>query len=464
MRRFNLYSRNGIYYVRFWDETSGSYTTGKSTGEKDQKSAYAAVYHLLEYGELPGRKISVEDALQKHQVLKSISTMDLDAQSVQRMLSVLKERGLILHAITPDSTESGSAVEHLEQPLQRFLCWFWDYDNSEYVAEKLRHGHSIGRTHCQERSRLVRTYWAPWLEMHPTMLGQVSRATIDAFSREIGTKALSAQTKNHILKAATVPLRWAYRHEILGSDPTIGIAYYTGHRKKRDILSVEEAAKLLRMDWIHGAAKLASLVAATTGLRAGEIAGLQHWDIQDGFLQVRHSWSRSSELKTTKTNTERYVPLIPAVQDQLTQFARSNPHGGPFVFWSAEADRPLSTRRFYEGFRDALAMLSGMRPEDVHSAHRAERLVREGKRPTEHEKRMLAALTETREFWQARGVSFHSWRHFYTATLADRVGQRLMIATGHKTPAVFDAYADHLKSEHLAEISLAVRSAFNQLT
>ena len=50
MRRFSLYKRNGIFYCRFWNPETKTYTSAKSTGEYSKKAAMAVVYGWEQYG------------------------------------------------------------------------------------------------------------------------------------------------------------------------------------------------------------------------------------------------------------------------------------------------------------------------------------------------------------------------------------------------------------------------------
>jgi hypothetical protein len=55
--------------------------------------------------------------------------------------------------------------------------------------------------------------------------------------------------------------------------------------------------------------------------------------------------------------------------------------------------------------------------------------------------------------WRARNIVFHGWRHFYAARMADiEAADKVSRITGHKSRAVFDAYADHV-TEGLLEYS-----------
>jgi hypothetical protein len=161
MRQFNLYKRGNVFYVRFWDPETHSYTTAISTRERDEQAAYAAVYFFEKHGVMGQPERTVEHVLTNHRLKTQIASANLSLADVEEIVAGLKERKLLVAALTPTDTDSVPMAEYLDEPFDVFLKWFWDYDNSPYVERKKRHGHSIGRAHCEERLRHVRNHWHP---------------------------------------------------------------------------------------------------------------------------------------------------------------------------------------------------------------------------------------------------------------------------------------------------------------
>ena len=63
--------------------------------------------------------------------------------------------------------------------------------------------------------------------------------------------------------------------------------------------------------------------------------------------------------------------------------------------------------------------------------------------------------------YSARGIDFHSWRHWFAKNMADHVDmQTLQEATGHKTAAMLEHYADHELEGDLARLGVAAGEAF----
>jgi integrase len=71
------------------------------------------------------------------------------------------------------------------------------------------------------------------------------------------------------------------------------------------------------------------------------------------------------------------------------------------------------------------------------------------------------ARQEAADYWSKRNVVFHSWRHFYGARMADKItARKVMLATGHKTEAVFQEYADHLLEADRLEVAVTTGEVF----
>jgi integrase len=79
-------------------------------------------------------------------------------------------------------------------------------------------------------------------------------------------------------------------------------------------------------------------------------------------------------------------------------------------------------------------------------------------------RRIREAQEEARVYWKKRNIVFHSWRHFYSARMADKIeARKVMLATGHKTEAVFNAYADHALEQDLHEVAVTSEQVFGGL-
>ena len=417
MRRFSFYKRNKIYYVRFYDPEIKRFTHGLSTRETSYQAAMAAVYHWEKYG-LPGKKKKIENLLQDSAALNWLRNAHIDRPTVEKVVGILKDRNLIESAVIAGS---GPANENFILFLKRF----WDFDRSPYVREKLSYGHSIGRRHSYEQLQRL-GHWETYFG--ETRIKDLSREKLRDFQLYLkDDKELAAKTCNLVFNAGSVALAWAAEHGIIENDPAQGLIKFSGKSKKRGILSIQESAKLFSIDWRDERSKIGNMLAATTGLRAGEVLALKWEDVKPDYVIVRHSWSRIDGLKGTKTGEERTVPLLPSVYNEINKLIKKNPFGeSGFIFYSPDPAAPMSQNILRRGLEDGL----GKAEIDI----------------------------------EDREIVFHSWRHFYASCVADRVDLRLLkTATGHATDRMAEHYSNHKTQENLKKVAAAVNDIFGNV-
>ena len=437
MRRFYLHKRAGIYYAELINQSTGRKLPAKSTGEREKDEARDIVREWLRTGvpSSPTRKPRpAEEVFTLASILSGIRSANLTPTDAEKIAEAMKTRGLLLSYTTP----GGQGAELFNDFLKRF----WSFENSPYVAEKLAHGQRMTREHCQHSLSRARVHWFPAFDGR--RLAELTKGDIKAFSVSLAdtVPALAPATRNLVLLAGTAPLRWAFENGLISSDITSGLVTFSGEAKTRGVPTPEEARDLFALGWADERARIGSLVAATTGLRLGEIRALRGEDIGELVLHVRHAWTDEDGLKTPKNGETRRVPLLPSVRAELLALMGKNPNGRDgFIFWAPLDDtRPCAYHTLADGFKLALVNL------------------RAGPNPTEEERK------EAEEFWTSRAITFHSWRHYYAARMADKLEARtLMLATGHKTRAVFDHYADHALESDLTEAGDVAAEVFGNL-
>ncbi len=436
MRRFYLHRRGKIWYAELIDQASGIKLPAKSTRQTIRDEAIIVVHNWLVNGfpahaDKPLKKIG--DALDLATILTVIKKAALNAEDVLRIGRALTERGLVSSVVLKDA---GGA-----ELFESFITRFWEYDVSPYVKEKHAHGLRMGKTHVIQSLGRAEKYWVPYFK--GKRIGEITRQEVKAFSVSLssGNGALTTATLNRIMTVGTTALKWAFENDLVGLDPTQGLAGYSNKTKKRGVLTPDEAKQLFNLEWTDQRAMFANLTAMTTGLRIGEILALKAADIGEVFLSVNQSWSRKDGLKCTKTGESRRVPVMPRVRDALRSLVADNPHGPEgFVFWCSKTDEPWDQQMSLYALQDMLVLMSA--GEDGSDAEKA----------------------KARAYWKGRNVVFHSWRHFYASRMADRLeARKVMLVTGHKTRAVFDGYADHALDSDLAEVARASEEMFKSI-
>jgi integrase len=359
----------------------------------------------------------MEEAAGIESILKAVRRSELNSDDALRIVQALKDQELIDIAAVKPSKGAASFTDFLEA--------FWDYETSPYIREKRAHGQSIGKRHCYESAGRFNRYWLP--AFRGRALNSITRQDLKGFSLSLAEGGLAPASVNKIMAVGTTCLSWAFREGIIPADPTVGLVNFSGEAKKRGVLTPMEAQALFSARWKDKRAYAASLLACTSGLRSGEILALKPEDVGERVLNVRHSWSAYDGLKAPKSGESRRVPLLPEVRAKLLELARDNPYGAEgFIFYGSMADKPIDRNVLLDGLHNALSGIG------IDAA--------------------------------ARGIVFHSWRHYYAARMADRMtADEVSRVTGHKSRAVFDAYADHVTEENLEEAGRVGAEVFGNL-
>jgi len=157
----------------------------------------------------------------------------------------------------------------------------------------------------------------------------ITTYSIEQYKAQLRNKGLAPKTINNRLTILSTCLTAAYDWLELGGRPP-KITWLKCPPPKTDHLSLDECGLLLAK--AEGVIQDMLLVALRTGMRRGEIIGLQwssiNWQTQT--ITVRHSLcGYTKQLSTTKSNRERHIPMDADVYTAL--FKRKRQTGYVFV-------------------------------------------------------------------------------------------------------------------------------------
>jgi len=422
-REYYLHKRqNGIFYVEFINPENGKKLSARSTGETDEIRARVKA-ELWKARGIPTGRIRkprpIEEAAGIEAVIKAIRKANLDSDDALRVVSALKGMGLIDVAAVKN-TGRGSV------PFVKFLESFWDYDNSEYIQERLAHGYRFSRRYAKECKRRINAELR--LSFGDKKLNCVTTDDLKRLSKQLADRGLATSTINLILLTCCTPLKWAFNEKIIPANPVTGLTKFSITNKERGVLTEAEAGAVFAADWKDKRAFVASLVAATTGARQGECLALRRSDIGSDTLNIAHSYSPLDGLKCPKNGHKRIVPLLPEVRAALIDLLEDNPHGGddPFVFFSLYPDKPVDPGVLLKGLKETL-----------------------DKTGVDH---------------RGRNIAFHSWRHFFCSKITQLIdGEKVAKVSGHLSEGVFKKYASHIEAKNIQDVGNAAAKAFGKV-
>ena len=383
--------KNSPYFqVRFKNPDKNSkerFLPAKSTKETVRSKALVKAWAMYN-----------EETVAAKSAVQTIRTAKLSDTDIQKLVQILRDRGI---DVTAPSEKS--------ENLLNFLLTFWDIKTSPYIAEKKRMNRHIGISYIFESRKAIENYWCKYFP-EDKKLQSVTRKDLKDFIEFIDKTPLGWSRKLKIYRAGSIALKWAFMDERIDKDVTAGIVSFSGKANERKILTKEMAELIFSVKWSNERCQLANLIAMLTGMRAGEIIALRKQDLGENVIYVRHSWEVREGLKTPKNGEERTVFFpFPQIIQKLLSLANLN--GGrldSFIFFAPlSKNKPMDKKALNQQLKKQMKMVGIS--EDV-----------------------------------CKQICFHSWRHFYTTYMSDRVNQRILQSqTGHKTLTMLEHYGNH---------------------
>ena len=303
--------------------------------------------------------------------------------------------------------------------LSEFADGFW-VPGSEYMKYRERRESPVSKGHAANQHRYYRGYILPTFGKLP--LDQITSAQVETWFFGLRDKGLANQSCNHLLSNLRTILAEGVRKGHIPTNPADAIKPLSKDAKTRGVLTTEEVRELLGKEgrakyWASTQLYVLNLMAATTGLRMGELQALTWDNLLADRIIVRHSWDRRFGLKSTKSGKERIVPLPSVVAELLQELAEGKTSTG-FIFLNTAASAPIHETFLVEGFYDALRRFGLSEADRV-----------------------------------ARNITFHGWRHFFN-TLLRRAGiqdSKVQMVIGHASTAMSDHYT-HFDITDLQEV------------
>ena len=376
-----------MYYVEF-RQANGKFGVAKSTGERTKGAAETWALNYLHSGQIVTREnITFQRFATQLLDPKGLYIKDKEARWGKISSQRLKEQKAVLE-------------NHLYPTFGNYMLTSID-------------------------SKMIAKYQIELLES-----GNIKNKKVAADKKSKYKKGLSGGSVNAITTLLKDILTEAYKQKLLHELPII--ERVSSNSKHRDVLSMQEVSDLFKLKWTKFSTNVlnenklntraGNLLAASSGLRQGEIIGLKRSSIHKNHIEVTHSWNNiAQKLKSPKTaKSKRIVPIPTKVYDALIEVMDKAKYkdDDAFIFQSEDKTKPMNP----ELLRDSLY-------------------------------EMLEKMGVDRK---GRNIAFHSWRHFFNSMLINKNIPMLKVQslTGHTTDAMSklyyhpDAYKDVLELQN----------------
>ena len=317
-----------------------------------------------------------------------------------------------------DILTSGNILPKKNPTFKEYVQDWWIWDRCAYVLSKRARGSRIGQTYVRTNRMYLDSHILPSLGKY--RISAITPRIIERMVMDLRNKIskygrpLSPTSVNQVLSCLKIIFREAVRLGDLARDPTISVMPLKENRKTKSFLSPDEARQLFEDTrigeiWDGNLAHYTlNLVAASTGMRMGEVQDLQVQYVKDGYIQIEHAWIRRYGLDEPKWGSKRPVPIPSKTQLHLKDLIAMSPYSDPedLVFWGVERKKPIDSKKINEVLYVAFEKIG---------------------------------ISD--ELRRERNVTFHSWRHLFNSFLRTRVPDvKLQRITGHRTQEMTELY------------------------
>jgi integrase len=365
---YSLYKRETgsriIWYARFWDDETQRYGGGRSTGQSAKPAAHRVVQKWLVEG-IPELKRK-DHTVTQNRLMGAITKYLQDVGLIKK--GEVRDTGEIIKLFYAQVTNAQMSSGEGFVP---YLYRFWDWGGA-YVQGRLERGKTIGKRYVEDCRKRIELFIEPYFK--DALLCDVTTQSLEDFMRSIPRRDMDPKTGyarktiNFIIKIIKKALKDAVRLGILVKSPAEGIELLAEDNRERGILTPVELERLFQLEWSDARGKIASILAAVSGMRLSEITALQinNLDTERNIIHVQHSYTPyEKRLKTTKTGKARIIYTDSSIIQMLTELHRKNPYQGPYVFWGLGPDKPIRLESIERHLEKALAALLGEEIRDA---------------------------------------------------------------------------------------------------
>lgn len=225
------------------------------------------------------------------------------------------------------------ALERLEEEKQRkvkiaktiilrdYLQPFYVEDRCPHVARLRTEKHPISSHHIKlQRTNITKYIFTD--EIAERNVRELRRGDIVDFRQRLLNRGFSDSKVNRVVKTLKTCIKEGIYREELDRDPTLGVGNIREDKQERGTFTRKELASLFPKEgfgpWPDLIAYTCFLVAATTGMRRGEILALRWKDIDfdKRVYHVRQAWKNDHEVGLPKWEKVRENLPLPDVTAQ----------------------------------------------------------------------------------------------------------------------------------------------------
>jgi integrase len=307
---------------------------------------------------------------------------------------------------------------------------WWVWESCEYLKKRRKRA-SLTQQYADNNKKNLKNHLIPYFGEMP--MNQITKDDVEDFFDSLIEKDYQNTSINGFYGTLKTMLIEAAARKIIEKDPTDKMERLLNDRRDIKIITPEEFKKLFVYDWRRvwendRITYTANKLAALTGMRASEVAGLKGGFVYDEHIYLCMQFDEYG-YRPTKTKDKHNIPLTADLINELKELKRMNGEG--FIFSLDGGTTPICRKTMYKHFHRALRNI-GISEDEITERH----------------------------------LHLHAWRHFFNTEMLKgglTVPQAQAI-TGHKSERMTEWYchfdpADFVKAKEVQEALLQPEKA-----
>jgi len=221
-----------------------------------------------------------------------------------------------------DLIKMGQSSLKIHNTLYEYASLFFIWESCPHVRRLLDENKSITKRHVSiQRGILINHVFSDPI-VHKK-LSQIKRADIIDFRSRLIKQGKGIRTVNKSVGILKIIFKEALFREDIDKDPTIGVGNITYTQKEVGTFTLEELRSIFPLNelgpWKDKLDYTCFLLAATTGMRRGEILALRwrYVDFENHVIYVVEAWKSKNEVGLPKWNRKRIVPIPSFLAEKL---------------------------------------------------------------------------------------------------------------------------------------------------
>jgi len=350
--------------------------------------------------------------------------------------------------------------------LADYLIEFWTYETSPYVkAKKRRTGRNISPKYVNNNLGWIKRYFLPYMaHRRVESLSDLSKKVLwdwmehlaehgrlklpgevletDADGKPIEPGTISPTTINKVRQAVHVALEHADKLDLIPLNPMSAVEKLRETPNDRKPYQIAELRKLFSAPWSDIRSFTACMLAASTGLRLGEVRGFRLFNLhlRDGYLDVTENYQDGEGLKPPKWGHDRRgVPVPDMVVTAIVAMLRTYPwkpvKKTSYVFYGNAPGEPVPKHMFSRHLKERCKVV-GIPYRDFHSLRQTAASIYAERAGIDTVRRILGHTTEkmTEHYITATEETRSAFSDIQNKVWSDQDGDRRHVQDGGETP------------------------------